>query len=43
MITKEDIETKRTPNELRQFVTTVKSKINNCKQERHRGILKEGI
>jgi hypothetical protein len=43
MITKEDIETERTPNELRQFVTTIKSKINNCEQERHRGMLKEGI
>ena len=43
MITKEDIETERTPNELRQFVTTLKSKINNCEQERHRGMLKEGI
>lgn len=43
MITKEDIEIERTPSELRQFVTTVKSKINNCKQERHRGILKKGI
>jgi len=43
MITKEDIETERTPSELRQFVTTVKSKINNCEQERHKGMLKEGI
>ena len=43
MITKEDIEIERTPNELRQFVTTIKSKINNCEQERHRGMLKEGI
>ena len=43
MITKEDIETERTPKELRQFVTTVKSKIENCEQERHRGILKKGI
>ncbi len=43
MITKEDIETERTPNGLRQFVTTIKSKISNCEQERHRGILKEGI
>jgi len=43
MITKEDIEIERTPSELRQFVTTVKSKINNCEQERHKGMLKEGI
>jgi len=43
MITKEDIEIERTPNELRQFVTTIKSKINNCEQERHRGIRKKGI
>lgn len=43
MITKEVIETERTPSELRQFVITVKSKINNCEQERHRGMLKEGI
>ena len=43
MITKEDIEIERTPSELRQFVTTIKSKINNCEQERHRGMLKEGI
>lgn len=43
MITKEDIETERTPNELRQFVTTLKFKINNCEQERHKGMLKEGI
>ena len=43
MIKKEDIEKERTPNGLRQFVITVKSKINNCKQERHKGILKEGI
>jgi len=43
MITKEDIEIERTPNELRQFVTTIKSKINNCEQERHRGMLKKGI
>ena len=43
MITKENIETERTPSELREFVTTIKSKIDSCKQERHRGILKEGI
>ena len=43
MITKEDIEIGRTPNELRQFVTTIKSKINNCKQERHRAMRKKGI
>jgi len=43
MITKEDIEIGRTPNELRKFVTTTKSKVNNCKQERHRGMLKKGI
>lgn len=43
MITKEDIEIERTPNELRQFITTIKSKINNCEQERHKGMLKEGI
>jgi hypothetical protein len=43
MITKEDIEIERTPNELRQFVTTIKSKIDNCKKERHRGMLKKGI
>lgn len=43
MITKEDIEIERTPSELREFVTTIKSKIDNCKQERHRGMLKKGI
>jgi hypothetical protein len=43
MITKEDIEIGRTPKELRQFVTTIKSKINNCKQERHRAMRKKGI
>ena len=43
MITKENIEIERTPNELRQFVTTIKSKIDNCEQERHRGMLKKGI
>ena len=43
MITKENIEIERTPNELRQFVTTIKSKIDNCKKERHRGMLKKGI
>ncbi|MBE3128076.1 MAG: hypothetical protein IMZ60_00145 [Actinobacteria bacterium] len=43
MITKEDIEIERTPNELRQFVTTLKSKIDNCEQERHRGMQKKGI
>lgn len=43
MITKEDIETERSPRGLRQFVTRRKSKINNCKQERHKGMLKKGI
>ena len=43
MITKEDIEIERTPNELRRFVTTIKSKVNNCKQERYKGMLKKGI
>jgi len=43
MITKKDIEIERTPNELRQFVTTIKSKINDCEKERHRGMLKKGI
>lgn len=43
MIIKRDIEIERTPNELRQFVITIKSKVNNCKQERHRGMLKKGI
>ena len=43
MITKEDIEIGRTPNELRQFVTTEKLKVNKCKQERHRGMRMEGI
>ena len=43
MITKEDIETGRTPKELRQFVTTKKLKVNNCKQERHRAMRKKGI
>lgn len=39
MITKEDIETERSPRGLRQFVTRRKSKINNCKRERHNVIL----
>ena len=43
MITKEDIETGRTPKELRQFVTTKKLKVSNCKQERHRAMRKKGI
>jgi len=43
MITKEDIEIGRTPNELRKFVTTEKLKVNKCKQEQHRGMLKKGI
>ena len=43
MITKEDIEIEKTPSELREFVTTIKSKIDNCKQERHKGMLKKGI
>ena len=43
MITKEDIETERTPKELRQFVTTKKFKVNKCIKERHRGMLKKGI
>ena len=43
MITKENIEIERTPSELREFVTSEKSKINICEQERHRGMLKEGI
>jgi len=43
MITKEDIEIGRTPNELRQFVTTKMFKVNNCIKERHRGMLKKGI
>jgi hypothetical protein len=42
VITKGDIEIERTPNELRQFVTTIKSKIDNCKQERHRECLRKG-
>jgi len=43
MITKEDIEIGRTSNELRQFVTTIKLKVNNCKQERHRAMRMKGI
>lgn len=43
MITKDNIETERSPRGLRQFVTRRKSKINNCKQERHKGILKKEI
>lgn len=43
MITKEDIEIGRTPKELRQFVTTKKLKVSNCKQERHRAMRKKGI
>ena len=43
IITKENIEIERTPSELRKFVTAIKSKINKCEQERHRGIRKEGI
>lgn len=43
MIIKKDIEIGRTPNELREFVTTIKSKINNCEEERHKGMLKKGI
>ncbi len=43
MITKEDIETGRTPKELRQFVTTKKLKVNKCKQERHKAMRKKGI
>ena len=43
MITKEDIEIGRTPNELRQFVTTIKLKVNNCVQERHRAMRMKGI
>lgn len=43
MITKEDIETERSPRGLRQFVTRRRSKIKNCKQERHKGLLKKGI
>ena len=43
MITKEDIETERTPKELRQFVTTKKFKVNKCIKERHRGMLKKGL
>ncbi len=43
MITKEDIEIGRTSNELRQFVTTIKLKVNNYKQERHRAMRMKGI
>ena len=43
MITKEDIEIGRTSNELRQFFTTIKLKVNNCKQERHRAMRMKGI
>jgi len=43
MITKKNIEIERTPNELRKFVITIKSKIDNCEQERHKGMLKKGI
>jgi hypothetical protein len=43
MITKKNIEIERTSSELREFVITEKSKIDNCKQERHRGMLKKGI
>ena len=43
MITKEDIETERTPKELRQFVATKKFKVNKCIKERHRGMLKKGF
>jgi hypothetical protein len=43
MITKEDIEKGRTPNVLRQFVTTEKFKVENCIKERHKGMLKKGI
>jgi hypothetical protein len=43
MIIKKDIEIGRSPNELREFVTTIKSKINNCEEERHKGMLMKGI
>ena len=43
MITKENIEIGRTPSELREFVTAEKSKINNCEEERHKGMLMKGI
>ena len=43
MINKEDIETERSISEFRSFVTTLKSKVSNCKKERHKGILKQGL
>ena len=43
MIKKEDIETERSISEFRNFVTTLKSKVSNCKEERHKGILKKGL
>lgn len=43
MITMEDIETERSPRGLRQFVTRRRSKIKNCKQERHRALLGKGL
>jgi hypothetical protein len=43
MINKKDIETERTIVEFRNYVTTVKSKVQNCREERHKGILKKGI
>lgn len=43
MIKKEDIETERSISEFRNFVTTFKSKVEDCKEERHKGILKQGL
>ncbi len=43
MIKKEDIETERSISEFRNFVITLKSKVSNCKEEKHKGILKQGF
>lgn len=43
MIKKEDIETERNINEFRDFVTALKSRVNNCKEERHKDIRKKGL
>ncbi|MDD2353643.1 MAG: hypothetical protein PHX56_08860 [Atribacterota bacterium] len=43
MINKKDIETERTIVEFRNYVTIVKSIVNDCKEERHKGIVKKGI
>ena len=43
MIKKEDIETERSISEFRSFVTALKSKVSNCKEERYKGVLKKGL